>query len=618
MIKILKKALLLMTTIIFALIGTLSLATNTYASNSAGMICEGGQIRWWTESTNKRPDGWKYDTKAWKITIIKKNGDKKTEKTVTVYKDGSSEAKKGGYVGFKGIDKISTIGYAECRVCDGDHKYNGKACVFCGIDGKFAQTATNTENIIEIETLEKLSGWNLKGTEGEITYIANAIIEYRYKETNGTWNYNRKNHPKPTETQSATKKQWKDLGGTVTDKSFEDFFNQDVKINGYTVWVIDEENRFDLNKITLYTVSKNEPTKNIKNKEGLYGWADKDTKAYIKSEDVKKAVKTGYNVSSDCQYEVKKVNGTSYIYLKATPWTHKVEYNLNGGEGSTPTGFTKTYGIDEIINARNPVWAGRTFKGWKGSLGGKRIYKKGDKYQESFNGGTDTLTAQWEKNIYTLKYDPNGGDGTPQNSTPTKTGDNIVIIGNPFTNGDSKFVGWSTDPGAKEPEFKPGDTIPILDIAIEHGVQYEPTATIPLYAIWDAVPRISAEDRYFSLEDANNGKITPEELFKNASAYDSEDGNLAVGTNFYMENYTSDFYTKMNHNGSITETFVAVDSAGNKTKKMITVHIADTAAKDSVLSEDNQYVRAISLKYLDASVDDCGLMENSYWRALKK
>ena len=182
MIKLIKKLSLLIVIIVFTLIGTLSLPNNTYASDGAGMICEGGQIRWGTESTNKRPDGWKYDTKAWKITIIKKNGKKEDKKTVTVYKDGSDEAKKGKYVGFKGNDDVKIYNYVKCGVCDGDHKYNGKACVFCNKNGEFGQTITNTENIIEIETLEKLSGWNLKGTEGEITYVANAIIEYRYKE----------------------------------------------------------------------------------------------------------------------------------------------------------------------------------------------------------------------------------------------------------------------------------------------------------------------------------------------------------------------------------------------------------------------------------------------------
>jgi len=340
----------------------------------------------------------------------------------------------------------------------------------------------------------------------------------------------------------------------------------------------------------------------------IEGWVDAKSNAIISS-----SAKHGYKLIVGTG-SIQSVSAHSVIYLTSAPWTHNVTYSINGGEGDTPTGFTKTYGIPASIDVSNPVRAGYSFAGWKSSVTGT-IYKKGDAYSHAQDGGTDTLVAQWEPNPYTFVFDANGGTGTMGNIVK-KTGENITFPECLFTYAeDTAFLGWDTDSGTLTPTYKAGDIEDVLSIATDSGINpYDKTGIITLYAIWDSAPRISAEDRYFSLADANSGKITPDALFEKASCYDVEDGDIAPGEFFYLESYEKDYYINWVGNGSITETFVAKDSAGHSVRKTITIHIVDTASKENMLAENYRYTRFISLKYLDAATVDGGLISNSIWK----
>ena len=141
---------------------------------------------------------------------------------------------------------------------------------------------------------------------------------------------------------------------------------------------------------------------------------------------------------------------------------------------------------------------------------------------------------------------------------------------------------------------------------------------INLYAVWDKGPVIEAYDLYYTLEEAQSTTdtegITMEELLSRAEATDEEDGILSHGkdvsfgegkkTTFIVSDYASSDFSSFTAEGSVTINYQAVDSIGNITNKMVTVHIVDTSAE----KVDKGKVRFISEKYMDT------LSEDSIWK----
>lgn len=154
------------------------------------------------------------------------------------------------------------------------------------------------------------------------------------------------------------------------------------------------------------------------------------------------------------------------------------------------------------------------------------------------------------------------------------------------------------------------------------GVALAGQPFINLYAIWDEGPIIEAYDLYYTLEEAqkttNTKGITMEELLSRAAAIDKEDGILPFGRNedfgngkkttFIVSDYAVSKFSAFTEEGSATINYQAVDSVGNITNKMVTVHIVDTAAKKT----DKKKVRFINEKYLNT------LSEGSVWKTDSK
>jgi len=140
-------------------------------------------------------------------------------------------------------------------------------------------------------------------------------------------------------------------------------------------------------------------------------------------------------------------------------------------------------------------------------------------------------------------------------------------------------------------------------------------SVVNLYRVWDYGPMIEAYDQYYTLADAQSGKITQDLLLATAVATDVEDGTIKVGTNktnsFTIPDYAPTDFTQFNHDGSVTETFQAVDSVGNITKKMITVNIVDTTA--SVVKPEGT-TRFIDEKYYNLPYAKGGLEDTSIWK----
>ena len=92
------------------------------------------------------------------------------------------------------------------------------------------------------------------------------------------------------------------------------------------------------------------------------------------------------------------------MHAQWSPYVHTVTYNANGGSGA-PGNQTKTYGVAMSISSTKPTRTGYTFTGWKDSRAGK-TWQPGENYTPDYNGGTNTMTAQWSVNMY--YFDLNG------------------------------------------------------------------------------------------------------------------------------------------------------------------------------------------------------------------
>ena len=170
--------------------------------------------------------------------------------------------------------------------------------------------------------------------------------------------------------------------------------------------------------------------------------------------------------------------------------------------------------------------------------------------------------------------------------------------------------------------YKTGQEIDISELVKKLGIENMDGEEIVFYASWDEGPMIQTEDIYISLVDAVAGEITEKWLSQKAFASDLEDGEIPYGknekTSFFMENYQASDFTKLDKEGSLKKVFLAVDSAGNTTRKNILIHVIDTKIypKEKIFGR----VRFISSKYFWdenknlLSEEKGGLSDDSIWR----
>ena len=180
----------------------------------------------------------------------------------------------------------------------------------------------------------------------------------------------------------------------------------------------------------------------------------------------------------------------------------------------------------------------------------------------------------------------------------------------------SVFMGWSLEDGKDTfiPQWKAGDIV--RNLVAEDGGE------ITLYAVWDDCPWIQAQDLYYTLEQAQSGFITEEEILSHATATDREDGSpILPGTNpapsdpevftsFTIPDYQAEEFTNLQHDFATSENLTVVDHVGNKYVKQIMVHVTDTTP---VKVKPEGKTRFISEKYFNLDHEHGGLEENSIW-----
>lgn len=131
-------------------------------------------------------------------------------------------------------------------------------------------------------------------------------------------------------------------------------------------------------------------------------------------------------------------------------------------------------------------------------------------------------------------------------------------------------------------------------------------ADITVKVKYNEFPTITAQDRYFTLEEAQGGQITKDALLKNAitdgklSANDTEEGNL--NSKLDMVDFKASDFTSFTDSGYVTITFHVQDSMGpggkgKETYRQIKVYVV----KDGVIEEPEkaQNIRFINKKYYD-------------------
>ena len=180
----------------------------------------------------------------------------------------------------------------------------------------------------------------------------------------------------------------------------------------------------------------------------------------------------------------------------------------------------------------------------------------------------------------------------------------------------SIFMGWALEDGKDTfiPKWKAGDIV--QNLVAEDGGE------ITLYAVWDDCPWIQAQDLYYTLEQAQSGFITEEEILSHATATDREDGSpILPGTNpapsdpevftsFTIPDYQASEFTNLQHDFATSENLTVVDHTGNTYVKQIMVYVVDTTP---VVEKPEGKTRFISEKYFKLDHDHGGLEENSIW-----
>ena len=184
----------------------------------------------------------------------------------------------------------------------------------------------------------------------------------------------------------------------------------------------------------------------------------------------------------------------------------------------------------------------------------------------------------------------------------------------------SVFMGWSLEDGKDTfiPQWKAGDAV--RNLVAEDGGE------ITLYAVWDDCPWIQAQDLYYTLEQAQSGFITEEEILSHATATDREDGSpILPGTNpapsdpevftsFTIPDYQAEEFTNLQHDFDASENLTVVDHVGNTYVKQIMVHVTDTTPKKLTQMDLTGVTRFINSKYYNKSFEEGGLEDNSIWK----
>ena len=343
----------------------------------------------------------------------------------------------------------------------------------------------------------------------------------------------------------------------------------------------------------------------------------------------------GWNSNTDINAAEAKVNeittdtitiSSNVTYYAAYSANVMLQYDLNGADESqqptpvTVTAYTNAYNLTAIcgekvtlapavkhsLEAQEGYIDSYVQTAWaENSLDGKS-YAPGGEYNLTQN---TVMYALWNGEIkpitYSIHFDGNGATAGEMADIQAKYDEQITLPDNAFVRttdwGDSTFMGWNRTADTKTIEFSNQDIV--------NNLSSTDGDVVVLYAIWDDCPEITAKDRYFTLQEAQNGLITEEKLLETASAADDIDTDIndKIYVKYYSENEWNQFTTK----GSSLIKYEVIDSSGNVSNCTATVYIVDTTAQEV---DDKRYARFINERYYNKSFEEGGLEDNSIWK----
>jgi len=329
---------------------------------------------------------------------------------------------------------------------------------------------------------------------------------------------------------------------------------------------------------------------------------------------------TGYD--NDAEYEQVSTSGTVAGNVNETLSAYRKSYRLNltaadGIEGVSGEGVYK-YGAQLTVNAdvKNGYhWHISDDCHTDTSVYATGWYASGSNDINTFLDGTSynsqtmkftmpgydvNLAVRATNNSYTINFDPAGGTGemTPANAVYDVP---VTLPANTFTRiteaGTSTFLYWKI----KDNNY--------VDNSVVNNLTSDFNGNVTLTAIWDDTPVITAQERYFTVEDSQSGRITLEELLSTAKVTDDLDADIT--DKLTVKNYHPDNYNQFKSDGSVKIVYTVTDNSGNKAEVSVMAYIVDTTA---VEEEKNTYVRFIGPDYYQESYENGGLEDNSIWR----
>ncbi len=173
---------------------------------------------------------------------------------------------------------------------------------------------------------------------------------------------------------------------------------------------------------------------------------------------------------------VEQVEQTYYAYLC---------YDANGGSGAPSTQSASIYAVSAsgsetfTIPSTQPTKSGYDFLGWSTSQSATVAdLQSGDTVSVPY-GSTETLYAVWKEKTYTstLKFDANGGSGSPTTMTYASTSTSAHTFTIPTTEPrwtGHIFLGWSGSSDATSAGYQPGSAVSVPC-----------DGSMTLYAVWE-------------------------------------------------------------------------------------------------------------------------------------
>ena len=262
------------------------------------------------------------------------------------------------------------------------------------------------------------------------------------------------------------------------------------------------------------------------------------------------------------------------ITINYRPNAYRIAFKSNGGTGSMPNQDME-YGRESALSSNLFTKTGYTFSGWR--LGNNNT---GTQYSDrqkvvnltSVDGDVVTMYAQWTPNVYTIKYNSNGGTGTMPNQSMTYDVSS-KLDANRFTRSGYTWIGWRRDNATSGKAYR--NRQEVVNLLSANG------GTTTMYAQWSpnsyTVTFIDGFDKKtIATQGVNYGQpakepARPSHTGYTATGWDSDfsnvRGDMTVTLNYRPNRYTIRFNGNASGvKGTTADVSATYDTAVNLTK----------------------------------------------------